>query len=69
MKTEVFYCKSDVHVRPMRFSILSTSADSSDKTQLMCYTNCCAYFHPNVIYGSRLNYPTVPSNKFECINM
>jgi len=31
MKTEVFYCKSDMHVRPMRFSILFTLTDSSDK--------------------------------------
>jgi len=26
---------SDMHVRPMRFSILCTPTDSSDKTQLM----------------------------------
>jgi len=31
MKTEVFYCKSDMHVRPMRFSILCIPIDSSDK--------------------------------------
>jgi len=31
MKSEVFYCKSDMHVRPMRFSILWTPADSFDK--------------------------------------
>jgi len=38
MKIYVFYCKSDMHVRPMRFSILCTSTDSSDKTQLMYCT-------------------------------
>jgi len=31
MKTEVFNGKSDMHVRPMRFSILCTPTDSSDK--------------------------------------
>ena len=31
MKTEVFYCKSDMHMRPMQFSILCTPIDSSDK--------------------------------------
>jgi len=27
-----------MHVRPMRFSILSTPTDSSNKTQMMCST-------------------------------
>ena len=31
MKTDVFNCASDMHVRPMRFSILCTSTDGSDK--------------------------------------
>jgi len=35
MKTKVSYCKSDMHMRPMRFSILCTPTDSSDKTQIM----------------------------------
>jgi len=35
MKSDVFYYKSDMHVRPMRFSILCTPTDSSDKNQLM----------------------------------
>jgi len=35
MKTDVFYFKGDMHMRPMRFSILCTPSDSSDKTQLM----------------------------------
>jgi len=38
MKTEVFYCKSDMHAWPMRFSILCTPTDSSDKTQMMYST-------------------------------
>jgi len=35
MKTDVFYYESDMHVRPMRFSIMCTPTDSSDKTQLV----------------------------------
>ena len=35
-KKEVFCYKSDMHGRPMRFSMLCTPTDSSDKTQLMC---------------------------------
>jgi len=31
MKIEVIYYKSDMHVRPMRFSILCTPTGSSDK--------------------------------------
>jgi len=38
MKVDVFYFKSDMHVRPMRFTVLRTPTDSSDKTQLMCST-------------------------------
>jgi len=30
--------KSDMHVRPMRFAVLCTLTDSSDKSQLMCST-------------------------------
>ena len=30
--------KSDMHVRPMRFTVVCTPTDSSDKTQLMCST-------------------------------
>jgi len=35
MKTYVFCYKSDMHMRPMRFSILRTPTDSCDKTQLI----------------------------------
>jgi len=34
MKTEVFFCKNDMHVRPVRFSILCTPTDSSDKNPI-----------------------------------
>jgi len=35
MKIDVFYLNSDMHVRPVRFTVLCTPTDSSDKTQLM----------------------------------
>jgi len=70
MKTEVFYCKSDMHVRPMRFNILRTAIDSSDKMQMMCSTILlCLFTSKYDINGSRLNYNTVSSNKFKYINM
>jgi len=54
MKTEVFYCKSGMHVRPMRFSILFTPTDSSDKTQMMCSTILlCLYTSKYDINGSQ----------------
>jgi len=34
MKSEVFYYKTDMHVRPMRFSISCTPTDSSDKNPI-----------------------------------
>ena len=62
----MFYCKSDMHVRPMRFSILCTPADGSDKTQLMFSTILlCLFASKYDINGSKLNYSTVPSNKFK----
>jgi len=70
METEVFYCKSDMHVRPMRFSILCNPTDSSDKIQLMCSAILlCLFTSKYDINGSRLNYSTVSSNKFKSINM
>jgi len=70
MKTEAFYCKSDMHVRPMRFGNLCTPTDSSDKTQMMCSTILLFLFASKYdINGSRLNYSTVSSNKFKYINM
>jgi len=70
MKVEVFLCKSDMHVRPMRFSILCTPTDSSDKTQLMfSIILLCLFVSKYDINGSRLSYSTMSSNKFEFINM
>jgi len=70
MKVEVFYCKNDMHVRTMPFSILCTPTDSSDKTQLMFSTILLCFFVSEYnINGSRLNYPTMSSNKFKYINM
>ena len=43
------YFKSDMHVRPTRFSILCTPADSSDKTNWCVLHYCCACLHPNTI--------------------
>jgi len=70
MKTEMLYCKSDMYVRPMRFSILCTPTDSSDKTRLMSSTILlCLLTSKYDINGSRLNYRTVSSNKFKYIYM
>jgi len=70
IKTEVFCCKSGMHVRPMRFSILSNPTDGSDKTQLMCSTILlCLFASKYDINGSRLNYSTMTSNKFKYINV
>jgi len=70
MKVEVFYCKSDMHVRPVGFSILCTPTDSSDKTQLMVSTILlCLFVSEYNINGSRLNYSTMSSNKFKYIDM
>ena len=70
MKVEVFYCTNDMHVRTMRFSILCTPADSSDKTQLIFSTVLLCFFVSKYdINGSRLNCRTISSNKFKYINM
>jgi len=66
MKIDLFYYKSDIHVRPMPFSILCTPTDSSDKTQLMHSTILlCLFASKYDINVSRLNYTTVSSNKFK----
>jgi len=70
MKTEVLYCKSDMHVRPVGFSILVTPTDRSDKTQLMCSTTLLCFFaYKYDINASGLIYSTVSSNKFKYINI
>jgi len=62
----VLYCKSDMHVRPMRFSIFCTPTDSSDKTPLVCSTILLCLFASNYdINGSRPNYSSVSSNKIK----
>ena len=66
----MFYRKNDMYVRPMRFSILCSPADSSDKAQLMFSTILLCFFVSKYdIIGSRLNYSTMSSNKFKYINM
>jgi len=45
MKTEVFYFKSDMHVRPMQFSILCTPIDSSDKNQNDVFNNVAVFVY------------------------
>jgi len=60
MTTEVFYCKSDMHVRPMRFSILCTPTDISDETQLMYSSILLCLFASKYDIGSSLNYGTAP---------
>ena len=60
MKTEVYYYKSDMQVRPTRFSILWTPSDSSDKTQLICYTILLCLFAPNTIL-IEAGWTTLPS--------
>ena len=54
----------------MRFSILCTPTDSSDKTQLMCYAQLlCLLRSKYDISASKLNDSTVSSNKFKYINV
>jgi len=54
----------------MRFSILRTPTEGSDKTQLMFSTILLCLFVCNYdINRSRLNYSIMASNKFNYINM
>jgi len=53
------YFKSDMHVRPMRFSISCNPADSSDKTNWCVLLYCCACLHPNTII-METRWSTVP---------
>jgi len=70
MKTEVFYGKSDMHVRPIRFSILCTPIDSSDKNPIdVFYYVAVLVTSKYDLNGSRLYYSSVSSNKFMCIHM
>jgi len=59
-----------MHLPPMRFSILRTPTDSSDKTQLMFSTILLCFFVSKYdINGSRLKYSTMSSYKFKYIDM
>jgi len=59
-----FYCKSDMHVRPIRFCILCTPTDSSDKTELMyswiVFIDFKRNCHPHILQKNfahkRINY-------------
>jgi len=58
-----------MHVRPMRFSVLCSPTDSSDKTQLMySVILLCLFVSKYDINGSRLSYSTMTINKFKYIN-
>jgi len=64
MKVEVFYYKRHMHVQPIRFMLLCTPTDSSDKTQLMYSTILlCLFVSKYDINGSRLNCSTMSGNK------
>jgi len=70
MKAEVLCYKNDVHVRPMRFSILCTPTESSDKSQLMYSTILlCLFVSKYDTNRSRLNCSTMTSSKFKYIYM
>jgi len=45
MKMDVFYYKSDMHERTVRFSILCTPTDGSDETHgcILIYCRACLY--------------------------
>ena len=54
----MFYCKNYMHVRPMRFSILCTRTDGSDKSPIdVLY--CCSCLHPKTIL-MEAGWTTVP---------
>jgi len=63
MIVDVFYYKSDIHVRPMRFSILCTATDSSNKIDMFIIL-LCLWVSKYDISASRLNDSTVSGNKF-----
>ena len=56
----VFFGKSDMQVRPLRFSKLYTPTDSSDKIQLMFSTILLCLF-ASKYDGSNLNYRPCPA--------
>jgi len=69
MEIEVFYFRSDMHVRPMLFTVLCTLSDSSDKTELMCSTILlCLFVSWSDSSATKLNYITMSNNKIKFIN-
>jgi len=62
--------KIDMHVRPMRFTVLCTPTDSSDETELICSTIFLCLFvlqcDSTVI---KLSYSTMSNNKIKFINI
>ena len=69
MKIDVFYFKSDMSVRPMRFIVLCTPTDSSDKTKLMCFAILLFLFVPySDSIATKLNYSTMSNNKIKFIH-
>jgi len=59
-----------MHVRPMRFTVVCTPTDSSDKTLLMCSTILlCLFVSEADISTSKLNYNTMSNNKFKYVNL
>jgi len=69
MKIDVFYFKSDMRVRPMRFTVMCTPTDSSDKTQLMCFAILLFLFVPySDSSATKLNYGTMSNNKIKFIH-
>jgi len=61
--------KSDMHVRPMRFTALCTPTDSSGKTLLMCSTILlCLFVSQTDSSVTKLNCITMPNNKIKFIN-
>jgi len=59
MKTEVFYCKSDMHMRAMRFSFLCTQLTALIEPNWCFLLYCCACLHPNTI-SMVAGWTTVP---------
>jgi len=68
MIIDVFYYKSDMHVRPMRFSILCTPTDSSDNTRLLCFAILlCLFLSKYDISASRLTAVPCPETNLSIL--
>ena len=61
--------ESDMHVRPMRFTVLCTTTDSSDKSKLICSAILLFLFaSQSASSASKLNHSTMYKNKSKFIN-